>query len=199
MDPLEKKDELISLFKYLTAFIKNPIESIKSIPRMPISTLFIFQLILCTFSVWLSNILAPYAINITQVLVTTVSSIIGLTIMVYFFHYYFSIIYERQLKLELLFPLVLFANFPFALLHLFYYYFPIADLVGLMISCALMIIGLVENFQIPKKIAIQTMGAVFAITTGLWIYGVISLSEFKEMAKPHQLDSIEREIQSEFE
>jgi hypothetical protein len=197
MDPLENKDEIISLFKYLKDLVRNPVESIKQIPSIKFSSLLIFQFFLCAFSVVLSNLLAPYAINIGQVIITIVASFIGLSLTSLFFYYFFLILFGRELSFRSLFTLVLFAHIPFALFHLLYYYFPVADLMGMGFSAILMIVGLVENYNIPRKAATRLLSSLYAMFFLFWIFKTISVYNVSEHSKPQNLDAIEREVQSD--
>ena len=95
-----------------------------------------------------------------------------------------------------IFTLVLFSHIPFAIFHLASNIFPPADLVGLGISGILMIIGLVENFDIPKKLSIQLMLSLYSIFIIYWIVQMIAFREVHQMSLPQHLDAIEREVQN---
>ena len=197
MDPIEKKDEIISLFKYLKDLVRNPVESIKRIPSIDFSSLLIFQFLLCAGSVVFSNLLAPYAINIGTIIITIIASFIGLSLTSLFFYYFFLILFGRELSFRSLFTLVLFAHIPFALFHLLYYYFPVADLMGMGFSAILMIVGLTENYNVPKKAATRLMSSLYAVFFIFWVFKTISVYNITEHAKPQNLDAIEREVQSD--
>ena len=189
-------NELRSLFSYLGALIKNPVQEIKRLPTIQWKTLILFQFCLCIFSVVFSNLLAPYAISLVHMLIALVSSVRALSLSSLFFYYFFLILYNRELPFIKIFTLVLFAHIPFAIFHLAAYIFPPADLVGLGISSLLMIIGLVENFQIPKKLACQLMLGLYLVFFIYWMTHLITQTDLREMSTPQTLDKIEREIQA---
>ena len=189
--------EVVSLFSYLTRLIRNPVETIKQIPKIRFSRLIIFQILLCCGSVLISNMLSPYAINIFTLLISILGSMAGISILAMILYYFFAVFCHRELSFQSLFTLVLFSYLPFAILHLFYYYFPAIDLLGIAISSCLMVVGLVENYQIAKKSAIKVMSSVFAVFLIGWITNRITRYEYEKHGRPQTLDSIEREVQSE--
>lgn len=197
MDPIEQTEEVISLFKYLKDLFRNPLQAIKKIPSINFSSLLIFQFLLCAFSVALANLFAPFAINIWVIALTIIASVIGLSMTAMFFYYFFQMSLNRELSFRSLFTLVLFAHIPFALFHLVYYFFPIADLMGMGISATLMVVGLVENYQIPKKLSIRLMAGLYTIFFLFWMINTIKVYSLKELSEPQRLDSIEREVQSD--
>lgn len=178
------------------SFLKNPIEEIKNIPPIEWKTLLLFQLGLTFVSVVLSNLLAPYAISFVNVLISLVAGIITISLICLFFYYFFLLLYEKQLSFMKIFTLVLFSHIPFALFHLAAAYFPPADLIGLGLSAILMIVGLVEHFKIPKKLAIQLMVALYSLFFIYWSISLISTNHYRKQTAPQDLDAIEKEIQN---
>ena len=193
---MDTKEELKTLFSYLVSMIRNPVQKIKTLPTIHWKTLIIFQLFLCTFSVVFSNLLAPYAISITNILVSLFSSVLALSLSSLFFYYFFLIIYNKEISFVRVFTLVLFAHIPFAIFHLAANIFPPADLIGLGISGLLMIVGLVENFDVPKKLSMQLMLSLYSVFIAYWVVQMIAFREVQEMSAPQNLDSIEREVQT---
>lgn len=193
---METKEELQSLFSYLASLLRNPVQNIKTLPHIQWKTLIIFQFCLCAFSVVFSNLLAPYAISFTSILISLVSSVLALSLSSLFFYYFFIILYNRELSFIKIFTLVLFAHIPFAIFHLAGNIFPPADIIGIGVSGLLMIIGLSENFDIPKKLSCQLMLALYSIFIIYWVVQIIAFREVQEMSLPQHLDKIEREVQN---
>ncbi len=188
------KAELQILFVYLSALIRHPVDEIKRLPDIEWKALLLFQFFLTFTSVVLSNLLAPYAISLINVLISLIASIIAISLICLFFYYFFLILYEKQLSFIKIFSLVLFAHIPFALFHLASAFFPPADLIGLGISAILMIVGLVENFRIPKKLATQIMIGLYSIFFLYWTVNLITMREYRQNTSPQDLDHIEKEI-----
>ncbi len=195
----DTKKELTGLFNYLWDFMKNPVQEIKNIPNIHWTSLVSFQFCLSLISVVISNLLAPFAITFLNVIVSLASAIVATGLSSLFFYYFFLIIYEKQLSFLKIFTLVLFAHIPFALFHLAVYFFPPADLIGIGISALLMIVGLVENFKIPKKVAINIMIGLYSIFFIYWAIHLYTIQKQNDFSVPQDLDQIEKEVDSLFE
>jgi hypothetical protein len=190
----ETGKELPSLFTYLWALVKNPIEEIKRIPSIEWPTLLIFQFCLSFISVVVSNLLAPFTISLINVMVSLVVAILATGLVSLFFYYFFLLLYSRQMEFIKIFTLVLFAHIPFAIFHLGAYFFPPADLIGLAISALLMVVGLVENFSVPRKLATQLMIGCYSLFFIYWAVHLITMRQHQESTLPQDLDKIEQEI-----
>ena len=193
---MDSKTELKQLFSYIIALVRDPVQQIKILPKVQWKSLILFQFCLCIFSVVFSNLLAPYAISIPHMIVALIASVVALSLVSLFFYYFFLILYNKTLVFKEIFTLVLFSHIPFAIFHLAAYIFPPADLIGLAISGLLMIVGLVENFSIPRKLSIQLMVSLYSIFFIYWVVQMIAFNKVSEMSLPQDLDKIEREVQS---
>ena len=194
-----EKPQLQVLFKYLRAFIRNPVEEIRRLPEIDWKTLVLFQFALCSVSVGISNLLAPFAISITSVIISLVASILAIGLASLFFYYFFLILYDQTFEFIKLFSLVLFANIPFAIFHLASAFFPPADLLGYGISGILMIVGLSDNFDVPRKLATRLVISLYAILSIYWVIHMITMQSYSREAAPQNLDQIEQEIQDDFQ
>lgn len=195
---IETKNELQTLFSYLFALVRNPVQEIQNLPEIRWKTLIIFQFCLNIISVVLSNVLAPYAISMVNITISVVASVLALTLSSLFFYYFFLILYNRQLPFIKIFSLVLFANIPFVIFHIAAFFFPPADLIGLAISALLMVVGLVENFQVPKKLATQLIIGLYFIFFLYWAGNLIVSRDHSESSLPQDLDKIEKEVNDTF-
>lgn len=195
---IETTSQLQTLFKYLASLVRNPVQEIQRIPDIQWKTLIIFQFCLSFISVGISNLLAPFAISFTNVLISLAASSIAIALASLFFYYFFLILYNQKLSFIKIFSLVLFAHIPFAVFHLASFFFPPADLIGLGISGLLMIIGLVENFSIPKKLATRLIISLYAVLSIYWVIHLITMREFAQTSNPQDLDKIEKEVNDFF-
>lgn len=191
-------EELPSLFQYLWALLKNPVQEIQNIPKINWPTLVIFQFCLSLVSVVVSNLLAPFAISFTNVLISLIIALLATALVTLFLYYFFLILFQRQLSFISIFTLVLFAHIPFAIFHLAAYFFPPVDLIGLGISALLMVIGLVENFNLPRKICIRLMISLYAVFFVYWSISLVTSRNHREDSKPKSLDRLEQEVQDAF-
>lgn len=194
----DTKNELPTLFTYLWDLVRNPVQEIKKLPEIQWPTLVAFQFCLSLISVVVSNLLAPFAISITNVLISLIIAILATGLVSLFFYYFFLVLYGRKLDFIKIFTLVLFAHIPFAIFHLAAYFFPPADLIGLGISAILMIVGLVENFQVPRKLAQNLMIACYSVFFIYWAVHLITMREHYQESAPQDLDQIEKEVKDFF-
>lgn len=194
----DTQKELPKLFSYLIALAKNPAEEIKTLPQIKWPTLLAFQFCLSLTSAVFSALLAPYSITVFNVLASLGAALVATGLVSLFFYYFFLLLYERQLPFIKVFTLVLFAHIPFAIFHLAAAFFPPAELIGLGISGILMVVGLVENFDIPKRLALKLMAICYSVFLVFWIAQMITRQDQLEDAQPKSLDKIEKEVQQFF-
>lgn len=193
------KQEWTLLIQYMIRLVRNPIEGIKNLPEVQWTTLIILQFCLSFVSVILSNIFAPFAISLVNVIISLFSSIIATGLVALFFYYFFLFLYNQKFAFIKVFTLVLFSHIPFAIFHLAGYFFPPADLIGLGLSALLMIVGLVENFSVPKKLATQLMMACYAIFFIYWAMDLVTATQYNSSSQPQTLDQMEKEVTDFFQ
>lgn len=189
----------LPFFKYLWALIKNPVKEIQNLPEMSWKNLLIFQFCLSSLSVVISNLLAPFAISILHILLSVFMAMTATALASLFFYYFFLIIYNQQFHFIKIFTLVLFAHIPFAVFHLGAYFFPPSDLIGIAISGLLMIVGLVENFRVPRRLATRLMIGLYLIFVVYWVINLIYISTRPSHVAPKDLDVIEKEVNQFFD
>ena len=57
-----------------------------------------------------------------------------------------------------------------------------------------MVVGLVENFSVPKKLAMQLMVSLYFVFFLYWAAQLMSIQSHQSMAFPKDLDAIEKEF-----
>jgi|GEM_PF-2364077 len=187
-------EEIVSLFFYLRKLLKNPIDTIKEIPKIRFSSLIIFQAIICTLSMVVSNLISPYAIQPITVVLSIVSSFFALSIFALGIHYFFYFLIHRDLGFRSLYTLVLMSWIPFAVLHFFYYYFSFVHVVGIGLSLIMMATGLNENFQVPRRNSLNISYTLFVLFTIIWGFNQFQSIEKEQSMAPVSLDEMERRI-----
>lgn len=192
----ETQKQLPLLFSYLWALLRNPVKEIQNLPEIRWPTLIAFQFCLSSISVILANVLSPYGISFFNIIVSLVIAIVATGLVSLFFYYFFLILYNRELSFIRIFTLVLFAHLPFAIFHLGAAFFPPADLIGLAISALLMMVGLVDNFHIPKRLAARLMVILYAVFFIYWVGHLITMREHSKTSVPQGLDQMEKEIKN---
>ncbi len=191
----ETKQQLRALFHYIIALLRHPLEEIKYLPDdIGWKALLILQFCLSLVSVVSSNLLAPFAISVTHVIISLFSSLVAIALASLFLYYFFLIICQRIIPFIKIFSLVLFAHIPFAIFHLASYFFPPADLVGLGLSALLMTVGLVENFEIEQKLASRLIVTLYLVFFVYWAIHIFTVRRHLLLSKPQDLDQIEKEL-----
>ena len=190
----ESQKQLVLLFNYLVDFIRHPFDEIKNIPEIQWKALIIFQFCLISFSVIVSNLLAPFAISITHMIISLVSSLLATALISIFFHYLFLIICYKSLNFIKIYSLVLFAHIPLAIFHLASSLFPPSDLIGLGFSAFLMFTGLTERFNIEKRLASKVILILYSVFSIYWMIHLFTFRKYPILTEPQNLDKIEKEI-----
>ena len=191
----ETKRQLKVLFRYIVALVKHPLDEIKYLPDdVGWKALLIFQFCLSLVSVVFSNLLAPFAISVTHVIISLLSSLVAIALVSLFLYYFFLIVSQRILPFIKIFSLVLFSHIPFAIFHLASYFFPPSDLIGLGLSGVLMVIGLIENFEIEQRLASRLIIALYSVLLIYWSVHIFTVRKHLILSEPQDLDKMEKEL-----
>jgi hypothetical protein len=118
--------------------------------------------------------------NIIQ---TPILTLITTFISSLFFYYTFQIFNERIIDFKKLFTTVFFANIPFFIFQIISGFFPPVLLIGLAFTAFLLIVGFVENFQLPRKFVIRLVAGLYVVFVAT--YGLAWLSMSKSNEKWH--------------
>lgn len=97
-----------------------------------------------------------------------------------------------------LYSLVAQATLPYLLLHSFASYLPPVDLLGFLLTCMLLAVGLAERFRAPRRIVIRLSAFAFALFFAAWAWTQArsrhALSPRPEYDSPRSLDDLERDL-----
>lgn len=170
------KNEVREINSYLIPFVKNPIEKIKTIPDWTWTRLIWLQMSIAAATGALAG-LVEHKLSwsiLVGAFISPILTLITLSIASLFFYYCFQIFSERTLQPRKLFTIVLFANIPQFIFQIVTSYIPPIYLVGLAFTGILLLIGLVENFHLDKKLTIKIISSLYAIFLALWISNKIS-------------------------
>ena len=131
---------LIPLLHELKVFLKQPVKEIRSAPDWS------WQQIL-TVHVFIMPFLTAIMITISTL----------------FFYYIFQIFGDRIIHFRKLLTVVLLANIPFFIFQIMSGLFPPITLFGLGFSALLLIVGLIDNFQLPRKFVIKLIAGIYVL------------------------------------
>lgn len=90
-----------------------------------------------------------------------------------FIYYYFSIFSKTYLDMQRLYSLVVIAMFPYFTIHSISGFIPPIDLIGFCLSLILLVVGLVDQFQLgrrPVRTLMSFAGATFFLVWSLVQY-----------------------------
>jgi hypothetical protein len=96
-------------------------------------------------------------------ILTPILTLITTFISSLFFYYTFQIFSEKILDFKALFTVVFFANVPFFVFQVISGFFPPILLVGLAFTAMLLIVALVDNFQLPKRFTTRLIVIIYVV------------------------------------
>lgn len=168
----------------LVDYLRHPLEKIKFVPVWEWRRVF-----LCLYLVAAtSGVLAGIAsINVLRVMfgLIMVPIISGLMVAVasLFFYYAFQVFLNQTVAFRHLYTVVLFANVPFFILQIASDYLPPINLFGFAFAAMLLSIGLVENFQLPKKMVIRLLATLYILFLLVWGWGRLDSMKIEKSFK----------------
>lgn len=115
-----------------------------------------------------------------------------------FIYYFFSLFRATFLELRRLMGIVTFALVPYLIFHTVSAFLPPIDLLGFAFTCALLAVGLVEQFGLERKIVFKLVGACGLVFFLAWSTaqiraGLIVPKGQETQARPRALDEIQAE------
>lgn len=160
---------------YIFNYIKNPIHEITRLPNWNWLHLIILLYGISFISGLCAGFLPPNPYRILSgIILFPIMALVmnGLTSL--FIYYFFQVFKGMTHSFRKVFTLVFFANIPFYLFEMGSEMLPPITLIGFAFTAFILIVGLVANFSLEKKIAIRLVGGVYTVILLLWIYNRIS-------------------------
>jgi hypothetical protein len=178
------KQDITSIKITLVDYLRHPLEKIKFVPAWEWRRIFLCLYIVAASSGVLAGIAS---INILRVMygLIMVPIISGLMVAVasLFFYYAFQVFLNRTVPFKHLYTVVLFANVPFFILQIASDYLPPISLFGFAFAAMLLSMGLVENFQLPKKMVIRLLSALYILFLLVWGWGRLDSMKIEKSFK----------------
>lgn len=193
-------EKLGHLIRYLAAFARNPIESIKNVPDWDWQALVVFYIVMAAVCGALRGLLSGH---ITQffsgLIVTPVMSVISATLVTGMVYYTLVFFFDREPHPRRIFTLILLAAVPAMALSIISHWVPFITLVGLFLSGLLLVVGVSENFNVDRKRFGKIVAAVYLAYFLFWIYSSWHFRSEKEKYKsnlttPASLEVIKQEL-----
>lgn len=107
------------------------------------------------------------------VLIFPVTSVITATVFGFFIYYFFSLFQSTFLDFRRLMSLVSVSVVPYFLFHSVSGYLPPIDLLGFAFTCVLLIVGLVEQFGLERRLCSRLVGSLGLVFFLVWVLSQI--------------------------
>lgn len=158
-------------------FVRDPIGGMRTAPLLSWPALFSLQIGLAIISGTITSLFnASLFYFLWSLLIFPVVIIFTTTAIATFIYVYFALFRSERLERKRLHSIVTLATTPYFLFHIISQWLAPIDLIGFSFTAALLIVGLVEHFQIQKKTATKLAGAVLILFFMVWIANQIRLS-----------------------
>jgi hypothetical protein len=193
------KKEWSTVFTYFSLFVRNPLKEIRTLPNWEWQTLIFVNGALGAACGSLNGLFSGNFLWLfLGLIVFPITFIVADIIISGFFYYFFLFVTNKDLPFKSIFTLLTLANIPFLALYIIS---PLASpltLIGVAISGILLIVGFVDNFQLPKKIVVRLVAVMFGIHFLMWIWGTIQVAtknyDGNSEIQRENLDILEKEL-----
>ena len=164
------------IFKELLAYLKNPQKKINELPDWDWQTLGAVHLLLAVSSGVAEGIVARKFYQIiggiifTPILYTFTLLVFGLGLY-YVILYYFG----KEVSVRRLLTVLVMANIPFLIFQILTPLFSLITLAGFFFSSMILIVGLVNNFSLPRKEVAYLIFGFYTLAFVFEIWGKIKV------------------------
>jgi len=161
----------------LIGILKNPIASV----RRPLDFSWPFILVLLAVSALVSGAVAGAITHnffdfLIGIFVFPLTSVVSAFVFGFFIYYFFSLFQSTFLDFRRLMSLVTVAVAPYFLFHSVSSYLPPIDLLGFAFTCVLLIVGLVEQFGLERRLCSRLVAVLGLIYFAAWAFSQIRTS-----------------------
>jgi hypothetical protein len=165
------KQDILQMFH----FLRHPIDEVTKLPGWSIKRSLLWTGACAMASGVLSGLLIANPFRVAQGLVLTPIVLVTMNvIMALFLYYLFQIFEKRTVEFTKLVELNFFTNLPFFAFQVPSDLVPAFTILGFVFTGLLMIVGLVENFKVDRKRAIQLVVFIEVIVFVIWAWNRLS-------------------------
>jgi hypothetical protein len=158
------QNDLREISSALRSFLRHPVQEIKRIPHWEWRRVILAQVLVTMTSGALAGLIHHSVGAVFMGLILTpILTLITTLISSLFFYYTFQIVSEKALDFKLLFTAVFFANVPFFVFQIISGFFPPILLIGLAFTAMLLVVALVENFELPRKFTTRLILTIYLV------------------------------------
>jgi len=199
-------DTIKNILKYFKVYFKNPLFAIKNIPDWDWLTVLLIQLCLSLLIGVVSDLFSQDNLIIFKgIFIFPLSSFLTTFLGAGFFYFLFLIFFNLETSFLKLYTIVFLSHVPFLILRIVKVWIAPIELIGFAATTALLTVGFVENFQLPKKKMIRIFGALYTVYFLMWIFQQIyqsknaldfknKVNEGNEIEKSQSIEDIQKEL-----
>ncbi|MBX2993504.1 MAG: YIP1 family protein [Bdellovibrionaceae bacterium] len=166
------KAKLQNLTQSLIAFLRHPIREIPHVPDWTWPELITVQVLVTSLTGAVAGLVARSVIDIfVGIVFRPIITLVTLLISALFFYYFFQIFAQRTLDFRKLTIVIFFSSLPFFIFHILSGLIPPINLIGFAFTAVILVVGLVENFQLPKKLVLRAIAGIYIVIFLMWIWG----------------------------
>lgn len=195
-------DQLVQikdLLTYLKLFVRDPIGTIKNPAPVNWPTMLALQALVAVCS---GALVGFFHFSFTGILigifVFPLTALIMSFLFALFVYYYFSIFHSTFLDLKRLHSIVILSTLPYFVLHLISGFLPPIDLIGFAMASVLLVVGVTEQFSLPKRNVMRLVGGLYLVFALMWGVAQIRMANerqrIEDLTRPQSLDRLEREL-----
>ncbi len=181
--PETLRHDIYAIAQFLRVFWRKPLLAIQREPNWDFQRSLVFLVLFSVVSAVLTGILqASVGHALVSMFVLPIMTVGAAAIVTFLLTHAVRFIHERHLDLEPLFQAVAMSILPFLIFRIFRSFAPPVTLIGLAATCALLIVGLTDRFQLPRKSIVKIISIFFVVYLVYWGVDVVRKSNFRQMA-----------------
>lgn len=191
--------DLVELLRFVPILARNPIEGIRQIPDLSWPTLLLLGGGTSALSGVLAGLVSGRWEQILGGLIVLPTNYYLLTFFLAGFFYYTGLFFFRvEIPFRPLYSLILTSSLPFLIIHPISSWAPPFSLLGMALTCLLLIVGLVDTYRFPRKSTIRLVTGLFLTFVIIWIINMLApekkIKKIEEITTPESLEIIEKEL-----
>lgn len=205
-DLKDLRAELLSGLDYFKKFLRNPVESLKSVPDWSWPALIIIISVVAIFLGALTGFgsirFSPFKISVTSLIagffVSPISALIVTGILSGLTYYTALFIYRTELNFKKIMSLVFLSCLPWLVIAPALDYLPILNPVAVILCSLIAIVAFTENTTLSRRQIFRMVGTLTTIFIIFWVINMINWSgnsskNYRQIPS-ESLDILEREL-----
>lgn len=170
MSPLMNKTYAVKdLPEFLKSFLPKPLDFMKSGFQMTWPAVFFLIAACAAISGTISGLISHRFYDVlTGLFLFPITSLVSSLVFGFFIYYFFSLFRSTFLDFRRLMSVVVAAFIPYFLFHAVSAYLPPIDLLGFAFTGLLLIVGLVEQFSLERRICSRLVAGLGLVFFAAW-------------------------------